>query len=97
VGTCGKSWRRGIVEEIEQQVQDYYGYLNELRLGASNKVPVKPDILTALETLEKFGMKIVDGGFYDQPAIIIELLEVARNSKEMMLRIQDQNNVMPQG
>lgn len=51
---------------------DYYGHLNEVKAGARSDIPVKPDILFAVETCREQHIPMVPGGLVDQPVIWME-------------------------
>jgi hypothetical protein len=77
VGTTGKRIITDRVEKIRNDVEQFYGELNELRMGARGTPPVKPDILVLYETLKESGLPIVAGGYVDQPFLTTLYLEAA--------------------
>jgi hypothetical protein len=97
VGTFGKRKIRDILEETQNEIQEYYGLLNELRMGASSKVPQKPDILTLYENLNSSGLPLWSGGYMDQPYITSEMLQTTKTVVDMMNHIQDINDRLQKG
>lgn len=88
MGAGGKRIIADLVSEVENSVVEYYGQLNELRAGASAKVPGKPAILMLSDRLKSSGLPIFAGGYMDQPFLTMELLHVARNTESAMINIQ---------
>lgn len=91
MGTCGKRIIRDILDEIEEQIQEYYGLLNELKMGARSTRPVKPDILVLYETLNTLNLPLVSGSYMDQPYITTEMLIATKNIVTMMEYLQSVN------
>lgn len=81
-----------IIDDIQTEIQEYYGLINEIRMGARSKVPEKPEILILNDTLKMLNVPIWDGGLMDQPYLTTLLLITARQTAEMMEHIQDAFN-----
>jgi hypothetical protein len=92
VGTWGKRIILDIIEDTQIEIQEYYGLLNELKMGARSKVPEKPEILILNDTLKMLNVPIWNGGLMDQPYLTTLLLITAKQTAEMMEHIQDAFN-----
>jgi hypothetical protein len=61
--------------ELEDQLLEYYGQLNEIQAGLAvkleDRVP-KPEALIRYEMAESLRMPYVDGGLMDQPWIWVQ-------------------------
>lgn len=67
------------LNKLEAALREYYGAINELRMGLNTKVPPKPPALVQYERCQALGIPLVAGGVIDQPyewlqeiAVIIE-------------------------
>ena len=67
-----------ILDETRDEVREYFGTMNEVKLGARGRVPPKPDKLRVYETVKDSGLPILSGGFMDQPYLWTEIFEVIR-------------------
>ena len=88
----GKRIVRDRLDEIQNEVQEYYGLLNELRMGARSSIPAKPEILVLYENLKLFNIPLVSGGYQDQPWLLTRMLLVVKNTVDMMERLQSIND-----
>ena len=84
----GKSIVQTILDDIQDEIQEYYGQLNELKMGATSKPPEKPAILSLNDQLKLFNLPLWAGGLMDQPWLMMEILTVARQTIEMMEYLQ---------
>jgi hypothetical protein len=83
-------WRPGgrIVQErlekIKEELQEYYGLLNELQMGVTTKPPQKPNCLEVYDLYESIGLPLVAGGLLDQPHIWLMEYQTTKNQKELL-------------
>lgn len=72
------------LDNIKLQIREYYGELNELKLGATRKVPTKPSFLSAYEMINKLRIPLVDGGLMDQPSLWLLEYEIIEQEITLM-------------
>lgn len=65
---------RGLLDQLEEQLLNYYGAINEISMGLNVKVPEKPAILAYVEQFEYMKIPFVSGGLFDQPFILMEMV-----------------------
>lgn len=85
--TGGGSELRGALRKLEQDLENYFGALNELSMGLPGltvKVPEKPKILAYIEQFEQLHTPFVSGGLFDQPYILMEMVNVVFRVRNMM-------------
>jgi hypothetical protein len=63
----GGSLVRENINKIRDEIREYYGLLNEVRLGARSKPPERPGYLAAYGMYKKFNTLPYAGGLADQP------------------------------
>lgn len=93
--SLGKRVILEIIDDIKSEIQEYYGLLNELRMGARSKVPEKPEILILSDTLKSLNLPVWSGGLMDQPYLTSLLLVIARESADVMEHLQNALNNQP--
>ena len=81
-----------ILDETRNEVREYFGAMNEVRLGARSKIPPRPDKLRVYEAVKESGLPILAGGFMDQPYIWIEIFEVLAQEKMLQQILDDTSN-----
>lgn len=64
----------GGLDKLREELQDYFGALNEIRAGVNREVPRPPEAYVKLQQCERLGLPLMEGGLMDQPHIW--LLEV---------------------
>jgi hypothetical protein len=75
MGRCiGGSVVEGKLNELRVALQEYYGGLNELKVGLRKEPPEMPEALKLWKKCKKLGIPLVAGGVLEQPHIW--LLEV---------------------
>ena len=89
------------MQELELELGNYYGGLNELKLGLiPEQRPVKPEALIYTEQMDTLGIPLVAGGVLDQPYIFMQEYKVCKNfmlMQEILARSQEANqNVQSQ-
>jgi len=72
------------LSDLTDALGDYYGQLNEVRLGLSDQLPSKPEAMVLHDQMQEFGIPIVDGGLLDQPFIFMMEYHTVRNMKQQM-------------
>jgi hypothetical protein len=80
----GKRLIEDILDQISDDIQEYYGLLNELKMGAISKPPEKPDILELYQSWKRSGLPFLAGGYVDQPYLLTVFMDTVQNVTEMM-------------
>ena len=70
-----------------EELEEYYGKLNELRNGLTVGEIVTPEILIYLEMCESNGIPLVEGGLLNQPHIFLIEASIARTKRSMFEQI----------
>lgn len=85
MGKPGGSALEGELQKLAEDIDEYRGALNEVRLGARSaaKLPEKPEVLILYEQIKELGIPLVDGGLIDQPHIFMEQYAVCANRLAM--------------
>lgn len=85
MGCLGGRLIKDILEKQTEQINDYFGSINELRAGVIpiEKVPNKPGILAAVELIESTGLPLWAGGLMDQPHIFLMQQEMVLGLKDL--------------
>lgn len=84
------------LEVLESSLREYYGALNEVKMGLKAKMPPKPKALITYEQCLDLGLPLADGGVLNQPYIWLQ--EVATIIEQKTLfeilekRQQEQSN-----
>ena len=70
----GGSELRGILEKLTDEIDEYFGALNELKLGIRkiSQVPPPPYIFLLYMQTKEMGVPLVEGGLQDQPYIWLD-------------------------
>lgn len=84
MGTAGKQIISDEIKKIREEIEQYYGELNELKMGARGKPPKKPDSLLMYEIVKDTGLPILSGGYIDQPYLLTLYFSVIKNTVETM-------------
>lgn len=72
------------MKSLENRLVDYYGALNMISMGVNQQLPEKPEFLVRVEQLEQLNTNFVDGGLFDQPYILMEMLAVVLRVRALM-------------
>lgn len=72
MGKPGGIVLRGLIEDLEKELDNYYGTLNEIRMGLNTPVPEKPAALIFYEQTKALGIPLVEGSIRDQPHIWLQ-------------------------
>ena len=60
------------LHELQEAIGEYYGQLNEIRLGLTDEIPQKPEAMILYEQIQELGIPLVEGGVLDQPFIFMQ-------------------------
>lgn len=71
------------LKKLEATLRDYYGALNEMRMGLNAKIPPKPKSLVEYERCQALGLPLVQGGVAGQPYIWLQEIAVIIEQKEL--------------
>lgn len=78
-----------LLENTREEIFEYYGLLNELKMGATSKAPKIPAALATYQLVKEFGIPLVAGGVMDQPYIWLLQYEIAKQVSDL-IAIQEQ-------
>lgn len=92
MGTCGKRIILDTLSEIDKDIEQFYGELNELKMNARSTPPKKPDILHLVEKIDNSGLPLVSGGYMDQPYLLTIYMEAARKKMQFLEYVQQLAN-----
>ena len=87
LGPPGGSIIEGIVHELEEELDVYFGAQNELRMGLNPKMVHKPVPLIFYEQQRDLKIPLVSGGVYDQPHIWLEQYITCQQREQLWMRI----------
>lgn len=79
----------GILKDLEAELDNYYGSLNEIRLGVSHEVPQKPTALIYYEQTKELGVPLVEGGLVDQPHIWLQQYAICMQREKLWKMIAE--------
>ena len=78
----------GYLDELTQELRDYYGALNELKQGLTvKKIPERPEALKRYERCQSTGLPLLSGGLQDQPHIWLMEYDVVDNIKRIITAV----------
>lgn len=69
--------------DLERELDEYYGTLNEIRMGTGATPKPKPDALIYYEMTVELGIPLVSGGIMDQPHIWLQMIGVIRQRQSV--------------
>jgi hypothetical protein len=78
-----------ILKGLEYDLDEYYGTLNEIRLGVNTPPKPKPVPLQLFEMTKELSIPLVDGGVLDQPHIWLLMIGVIRQRESLWRSIID--------
>lgn len=81
--TGGGSKLAGKLKELEEELHNYFGVLNQLREGLNVTPLEKPEAFLFWEQTQATGLHLVEGGLLDQPYIWMQELAVVNNVIEI--------------
>lgn len=83
------------LEVLESSLREYFGALNELKMGLNVKIPPKPRSLVLYEQCQDLGLPLVDGGVMSQPYIWLQEVATIIEQKtlfELLEKRQQEEN-----
>lgn len=86
MGTGGGLILAGVLENLQTELENYFGYLNELKMGLQADPVDKPDALGMVELMESMHVPLVAGGVMDQPHIWLLQYNLVVNVRSMFER-----------
>ena len=85
------------LEKLEAALRDYYGALNEIKMGIRNKIPPRPKSLVEYERCQDLGLPLVEGGVMDQPYIWLQEIAVITEQKQLFELLEKRQRQQNQG
>jgi hypothetical protein len=83
---------RQTLEQLRNEIRDYYGALNEIEMGLKPaKIPEKPEALVLYEQCQAFGIPLVQGGVRDQPHLWLMEYAVCAQERELWQALREAN------
>ncbi len=83
-----------MLDELKEEIRNYYGFLNEAMVLKNNTLPRKPQALINYELVKKSPIPLIAGGIMDQPyiwSLQFEVIEAEVNLHETIKRVAAQN------
>lgn len=71
------------LKKLEAALRDYYGALNEIKMGLATRIPPKPKTLVEYERCQELGLPLVAGGIKGQPYIWLQEIAVIIEQKQL--------------
>lgn len=88
-GDVGERSLTTLLAEFRLEVREYFGAMNELRMGLKpEKPPIKPGALSLLELCQSQGLPLVAGGLVDQPYIWLLQCDILQQEIELQRAVQ---------
>lgn len=78
-----------VLEKLEVELDEYYGTINEIRMGVNIPPKPKPVPLQLYEMTKELGVPLVDGGVLDQPHIWLLMIGVIRSRESLWRTLID--------
>lgn len=78
-----------ILKELEYDLDEYYGTINEIRMGVNISPKPKPVPLQLYDMTKELGIPLVDGGVLDQPHIWLLMIGVIRQRETLWRSLID--------
>jgi hypothetical protein len=69
--------------KLREELQEYYGALEGLKIGFQTAIPDKPDALILCDQIKEMGIPLVAGGLMDQPYIWLLEYRICMEEKEI--------------
>jgi hypothetical protein len=81
-----------LLYDIRESVMGYYSHesykLQSPEMAALEPEVERPEELNLLESLRQLGMRFTEGGYVQQPWLLMKTLEAAENGKSLFLEQQ---------
>jgi hypothetical protein len=88
----GGSGLKEILEKQKLEIEDYYGSINEIKMGVISKMPKKPELLATVDLIKETGLPLVAGGLMDQPHIWLLQLEMVHDVQDLFRALDEMSN-----
>ena len=82
------------LKQLEAALGEYFGAINEIRMGLRTKMPKRPDALVQYERCQALGLPLVDGGIIDQPYIWLQELAVIIEQETLFKLLEERQREM---
>lgn len=82
----GESGGRKLAQSLQalrEALGNYYGALNQLRMGLKVSVPEKPKALIRYEQCQELGTTFVGGGIVDQPYLWMQEYKIVSDMVDL--------------
>lgn len=79
------------LERLETALRDYYGALNEIKMGLRSNIPDKPEALVFYERCRVLGLPLVAGGVLDQPYIWLQELAIVIEQVDLFTILENRS------
>jgi hypothetical protein len=80
------------MDALREELENYFGMVNEIRMGLSVTPVPKPPELIMYEQVVGMGIPLLAGGVMDQPHIWLMQYALIRNVKDMFDAIASANS-----
>lgn len=84
------------LDELEADLREYYGAINEIKMGLNVKLPPKPQALVYYETCKALGLPLVDCGVMGQPYIWLQEIAVITEQEMLFKLLEQRQQNMPE-
>jgi len=85
------------LDKLREDLEGYFGALNELRYGLNVAVPEKPQSLTFFEQMEEFRSLPKAGGLLDQPFILMREMKLCVEVRDIFAAFARAQQKQPGG
>lgn len=68
---------------MRDELEEYFGGINELRMGASVELPVRPAELTLYQQCKSANLPLIAGGLLDQPHMWLDIVELIESIQKL--------------
>jgi hypothetical protein len=79
-------------EKLAEELENYYGAINAIRMNVQMAIPDKPEALLLLEQIETYDQLLYPGGIMNQPYILMRELRIV-----VQIRTAFSQVIVPQG
>lgn len=82
------------LKELESSLREYYGALNEMKMGIRDKMPPRPKALVIYEQCQELGLPLVSGGVVEQPYIWLQEVATIVEQRTLFEILEKRNQQM---
>lgn len=94
--TAGGSKLEGDLQDLRRALEDYYGVLNAVKMGAATEIPEPPEALVRYRQCQITGLPLVAGGLMDQPHIWLMEMSIVIEVTQLFERLAAQEAAQEQ-